>query len=322
MLRNPLTNLLLLLVAFPCTTTVIAQGNVQKQKIALSSRNGQFLQCTCSTGGDGTTHANNQHINKEEAWWLWTVGNPNSHQVALGNYRNGYYLWRHPGGANNHRVRVIHDIGPASTWTMVSGADYGLPADHIALRAVDGAYLKARDGGGHANAEGENGEVYVDMGGPTKDPNWVGWWRMGEVNFDPTDGPNTFTSIGDGMYVGIKWVGNAIAYAFTGPATGGVQTASTALKCDSKGSTTSQVTSNSLGGFVTATNQADPRIPQKMVSFSNQASALTIASSISQACAAVSGTCRASGAFVTQCKNPQISWSLNGATSVVTDPGH
>lgn len=194
-----------------------AQGNVQKALIALSSANNDKLQCTCSVGGDGVMHANNQQVNQEESWWLWTVGDSSSHQVALQNYRNGYYMWRHPGGSSNHRVRMIHDIGAESTWTMIMGKDYGLPGNYVAFKAYDASYLKAWNGGGNSDAPGEGGEVYVDIGPPSSDPNWAGWWRMGQIGWTPTPGHDVWNTIGDGTNAILGKIYDALKFIFDGP---------------------------------------------------------------------------------------------------------
>ncbi len=187
-----------------------AQGNVRKDKFAFASPSGNVLQCTCSVGGDGALHANNRQINREETWWLWTVGDPKNHQVALQNYNNSYFFWRISSFNGNHRARMIHDLTGEATWTIISGEGYGLPAGYVAFRAYDGSYLKAWQGGGHANAPGETGEVFVDHDGPTKDIQRVGWWHMGQVQGDPPPGKDIF----DGGFAALKWIGNAIAYPF------------------------------------------------------------------------------------------------------------
>jgi hypothetical protein len=190
-------------------------ATIRLRKVALASTDSRFLQAYSSVGATGELHASNAKINQEETWWLYKTGNIASHQVALANYRNNYFLSRHSGGATNHNAGAVdHDLGGASTWTMILGTDYGLAGDIIALRANDGSYLKAY-GEGH-NADGEPGEVYVDMSGPSPDRNWNGWWRIGEVTWEPQTGTDPWTEMGDGVNTFFRWLGYALEFTFGG----------------------------------------------------------------------------------------------------------
>jgi hypothetical protein len=197
------------------SVAAVSAQNVEVGKVALASTDNKFLQAHADIGDTGELHASNPKINQEETWFMYRVGDANNHQVALANYRNHYYIQRHSGGATNHRAEATaHDIGGESTWTMISGKDYGLAADIVAFRAYDGSFLKAYNEG--RNADGERGEVYVDMSGPLRDGAWNGWWRMGEVTWDPQPGRSFWTVMGDGINWFAYRLDDVLSWAFGG----------------------------------------------------------------------------------------------------------
>lgn len=168
---------------------VLQAQDVNLGMVKLASKYGAYLQCHCAVGDTGELHASHTDQYQEETWYV-ILRDHDRQRVSLQNFRNGYFIQRHTGGAGNHRAETIaHNMdGFWTVWVVIHGKDHGLPDNFVAFQSMaDNSYLLANPPG--QNASGERGEVYTENDPTLGDANWQGWWRITAVPTDPGPQP-------------------------------------------------------------------------------------------------------------------------------------
>lgn len=137
--------------------------------VGITSTHARFLQ-----GKDnGELHASRETRSTEETWALYEVGEG---IFALKNYEYNKFIAQYTDGCARSTQTAV---SPACMFRIINGSEYGQPTK-VAIRSVTSNNFLGANGPGQDTQCG--GEVGCgDSRGPSRDPNWPGWWLMDSV---------------------------------------------------------------------------------------------------------------------------------------------